>query len=119
MCGGPPGSQTKMTEVSVAVLPSSAARHSGNRPLAPMPPRVRAPRLRNWRRESGPGQWRVGDFMQEDSRGWEGWRAGGDMEQILEEHGQRVKQVNTCSCGGALPPLRRGVSYHIISRIYT
>jgi hypothetical protein len=57
MCGGPPGSQMKMTDVSVGdgadVSPCARNR---SKSLKANPPRPKVPTLRNDRREIGPEQ---------------------------------------------------------------
>src|SRR5262245_38957901 len=70
MCGGPPGSQRKMTDVSVAVLSLSLAmsRH-GVIPPAPIAPSESAPMRMNSRRETGPGQITVGFISQIQAAG--------------------------------------------------
>src|SRR5579862_7219612 len=86
MCGGPPGSQMKMTAVSDSPRPLgeglgvrvSAWSFHGTMPAAPRPPSVRAPNLRKSRRECGPEQ--VILFCMKNS-----WQAGGfDYVSVFE-----------------------------------
>ena len=56
MCGGPPGSQTKITEVSLPDTPGAAFfACASSKPERPSPHAV-PPTSRNDRRETGPGQ---------------------------------------------------------------
>jgi len=56
MCGGPPGSHTKMTDVSLLETPGAALfACASNSPAKPKPQAV-PPTSKKDRRETGPGQ---------------------------------------------------------------
>src|SRR5438067_1150482 len=68
MCGGPPGSHTKMTDVSepVPALWAACARIL-NRSASPRLVKPKAPACKKLRREMGPGQRLRGMFIKESS----------------------------------------------------
>src|SRR5665213_2151152 len=70
MCGGPPGSQTKITDVSESAAPPGAAcARVRNKSANPMLVNPNAPACRKLRRETGPGQCMVEWFIKRACQG--------------------------------------------------